>query len=613
LVSPLDIRYRFVLGRWLNKQERALWDTVPGFAAANKSRQPWVEAPLDAAWLAEQMLRVWNVPYVIRPTGEFKGFRRWGADAEEQLIERIRDSDVRGWLVGLEAGPWELLPFQREAIWFAVERGGCALLREEAGAGKTVQAAVVAGLAPPGPVLVVTRDGSPVPQWCREAQRFLKTTAHELRPVSRRRKKDGTLLEYLARRKEVGERPVVVCGWATLRVCVDELLAVGHWSQIVFDESHRAKSAKRRKYTRIDGEWSYKNEGGQSAAAARLAEIAGARLCTTATPIPDLRRDLWGQFSLIVQGGWGGTRSRFGTRYCAGHDGAYGFDDTGVSNTPELESRMSFFFHDVPKEVSHGQLPPCRVEACYVPVERQDKPAAGFKRDMKRLAKESAGGKSGASGELRELQLAEAATRKRTEVKAVTQEYASRGRVTLFTGRHRDCWELGESLRKQFKKGRATRHIRVLVAVDKHEDGTYSLPSVAERQKMLLEYQSEEHVVLVGTAKAWGESLDGLQCSDLLGVVMLPWSPGDLVQWMGRVTRLGQDRPVTIMLFIAEQTVDDRVGASLMAKVPDAVRLGGNIELSKTRNAVLGLDDKEAMKELVRKITEGPEQEFDWA
>jgi hypothetical protein len=610
-ISPLDLRYRFHLGRWLESAEKKQVDSIPGFACS--TRQPWAEAPLDAAWLMERLLRAWGVPFAMETRGgQFEGFRPWSQNAEEELKQRIAESDVRGWLVGLEDGPWQLLPFQREAIWYALERQGCALLREEAGAGKTVQAAVIAGLAPPGPVLVVTRDGSPVPQWCREAQRFLKTTAYELRPQSRRRKKDGTLEEYIARRQDAGERPVVVCGWATLRVCAEEILAVGHYAQVVFDESHRAKSADRRKYRRIDGEWDFEHKTSQSAVAARVAEIAAGRLCTTATPIPDLRRDLWGQFSLISPPSWGVTRSRFGLRYCGGHEGQYGFDDTGISNTPELEARMSFFFHDVPKSVSHAQLPPCRVEACYIPVERQDKPASGFKREMKKLAKDSASGVSGASSELRELQLAEAATRKRTEVLAVTEEYAMRGRVTLFTGRHRDCWELGERLAKQFKRGRATRHIKVLVAIEKNEDGTYSLPSVQRRQELLEEYRAADNAVLVGTAKAWGESLDGLQVSDMLGVVMLPWSPGDLVQWMGRVTRLGQDRSVTIMLFIAEQTVDDRVGASLMAKVPDAVRLGGNVELSNTRNAVLGLDDKEAMAELVKKVCEGPPQEFAW-
>jgi hypothetical protein len=611
MISPLDARWRFLLSRPLARNERDLIDTMPGFRASKKG-VPWVEASTDGAWAAERMLHGFQIPFEMRAP-EIVAPRPWGPEADEELKEMVRNSDVRNWLVGAgEVGPWELLPFQKEAIWFAIQRGGCGLLREEAGAGKTVQAAVVAGLSPMSPSLIITKAGSPVPQWCREIEKFLSTTAYELRARSKRRKKDGSLHEYVQRRQSAGERPVVVIGWPTLRVCIDELLTVS-WGQVIFDESHYAKSPQRKSWAKVDGEWQSTDKSSQSAAAARIVENTPRRLCTTATAVPDRRRDLWGQFSLISPDSWGMTLKRFGIRYCAAHEGEYGIDTTGTSNTAELEARMKFFFHDVPKRISHGQLPPCRVEACYIPVEKQDKPATGFKREIKRLGKESAMGNKSASGELREVQLQEAATRKRSTVISVAETYAHQGRALLFTGRHRDCWELADAIQRKFKKARATRHIKVLCGVDRKDDGTFDLCSRDKRDALLTEYQNTENVVLVATSKAWGTSLDGLQCTDLLGIVMLPWSPGELIQWMGRITRLGQDRAATIMLFIAEQTVDDRVGANLMSKVPDAVRLGGNVELTKTRDAVLGLDDEDAMKELVRKITQGPPEEFSYA
>lgn len=607
-MTILDARCRYFLERPVTSTQDAVLRTIPG-VRQSRSGPPWVEAGYDSYWIVEDLLRRWRVNYRVRAP-EVQHPRPWNGDAEDELKQRIVDSDVRGWLVGVEPGPWELLPFQREAIWFALERDGSGLIRAEAGAGKTAMACVVLGLSSPGPALVVTKPGTPVPQWCREVERFIETTAYELRPPSKRRKKDGTLQEYIERRQEAGERPVVICGWATLRVCVDELCSVS-WSQVVYDESHYAKSSQRKRWLKVDGEMQSLSKGTQSDAAWEVANRARHRLCTTATPIPDRRRDLWGQFSLISPDSWGMTRTRFALRYCAGHSGDYGFDDSGTSNTSELERRMGVFFHDIPKEVSHSQLPPCRLEACYIPVEKQDKPATGFKVAMRSLGKASANGDEAAASELRELSLEEAATRKRTAVCEVVEDYANEGRVLLFTGRHRDCWELADKLTKRFRKAKATKHIKILCGVEKTEEG-YELCSRKKRQQILEEYQATESCILVGTGQAWGTSVDGLQCTDLLGVVMLPWSPGDLEQWMGRVTRLGQDRPVTIMLFVAEQTIDDRVSALLLEKAPDAVRLGGNKTMQKASDAMLGLNDPEGERKLIEKILAGPPQEFVW-
>lgn len=607
-MTPLDIRYRYRLSARLMLNHQEELNTIPG-VWVSKRGPPWIDASIDAAWIVEAALTAWNVPYLL-DLPDFEGFRPYDEQAEKELTEKIRLSAARNWLVGLEPGPWTLQPFQREAIWFALERGGSAMLREEPGAGKTVQAALIATLASTGPVLIVTRSGSPVPQWCREIERFIATTAYEFRAPSNRRIKDGTLANYLDSMNTQGKQAFVVCGWATLRICVEELLQIP-WTQVIFDESHNAKAPKRKKFTKLDDEWHVEQQASQSAAAAQIAEVTPRRLCTTATPVPDRRRDLWGQFSLISPKAWGQTRTRFSLRYCGGLWGEYGLIDEGSSNTNELHGRQSFFFFNVPKEVSHAQLPPCRVDAQYIPFERQDKPATGFKREMKRLAKASSQGDASARGLLMECQLAEAATRKRSEVIATALEYAARGRVILFTGRHRDCFDLGERLRKLVKRSRATKHIRVLTAIDKVESD-YVLPTVKERQALLNSYRAEESTILIATADAWGESLDGLQVTDLLGIVALPWSPGKLVQWMGRVRRLGQDRAVTILLFIAEGTADEAVSHKLLAKVPDAIQLGKNIELEEVRNAVLGLNDSDAMKEMIEKLTTNPPSEYDW-
>lgn len=574
-MGVLDSRWRYFLGRPLYPGEAEVVDSIPGLWR-ERSGAPYIDAPYDAAWLVEHLLRAWDIGFGLRAPNVVHP-RPWSPEADEELVERILASGANDWLVREGLGPWTLRPFQREAIWFLLERQGSGYLRQEAGAGKTVQAAVVAALAQPGPVLVVTKDGQPVSQWRREVERFLRgVVALELRPPSRRRKKDPELLDYIDQRLHEGSRPVVVCGWSTIRVCLDEMKQVQRWSQIVYDEAHRAKSNARYKYHKdVDDRFQATRTISQSLAAFELAEKAEGRLCTSATPIPDRLRDLWGQYSLIAPKAWGKTRSRFAVRYCqpAEGQGDY-FDDSGASNVEELQARMSFFVHDTPKAVSHGQLPPVRFEVVYIPPERQDKPATGFKALMTSLAKASARGDASASAQLREQQRMEAATRKRSvvveDVEDAVASKTGKAKVLILTGRHQDCYALGEHLQKRLER----TDVEVRWAIEKTEDG-YALPSRDTRDEIKDWYVHHPGpCVLVATAKAWGESVDGLQDTDLMQIVMLPDGPGDLVQWKGRVNRLGQNRPVQIKVYVAEQTVDERSVEGLAEKVDVAAEVG---------------------------------------
>ena len=101
--------------------------------------------------------------------------------------------------------------------------------------------------------------------------------------------------------------------------------------------------------------------------------------------------------------------------------------------------------------------------------------------------------------------------------------------------------------------------------------------------------------VLVGTGQAWGTGIDGLQCTDVAIFALLPYTPGQLDQWEGRFTRLGQDRPVTILFPIAEGTADDHLADILLSKLPAVEALVGIDALEGAEKALSGrVDDPEA-------------------
>ncbi|HMK68813.1 MAG TPA: SNF2-related protein, partial [Stellaceae bacterium] len=233
--------------------------------------------------------------------------------------------------------PWVpafLVAYQRAAVSFLLARPDqSGLVIHPPGAGKTLTA-IVWALALPGLIVVVTK-AAVRHQWLREIARYTVLT--------------GELLEGQTARdlgsKGAGLPRFLVVGHETLPHWIDELERVGPCS-VVFDESHRIRSWRR--WTAIeDGEHAdgsarlrFAVRENIAAAAMRLSRGAERRICTTATPIVNLLRDLWSQTDLGDPGGFGGFYC-WAKRYCAATQDSWGGIDTrGMSNLAELRERL---------------------------------------------------------------------------------------------------------------------------------------------------------------------------------------------------------------------------------------------------------------------------------
>ena len=162
-----------------------------------------------------------------------------------------------------------------------------------------------------------------------------------------------------------------------------------------------------------------------------------------------------------------------------------------------------------------------------------------------------------------EVMLQEAASRKRKYVVSrVIDALLAGQKVTVFTGRRKDCDKLGEAIEKALRK--ATKGTTLNIPTHCAHGGT---PSEARDEIRKNYMQHSGATVLVGTGHAWGESVN-LQDTDLALFVMLPWTPRAVTQWEGRFARLGQKRPVLISYIIAEGTVDEHVADVLLEKLP---------------------------------------------
>jgi hypothetical protein len=331
-----------------------------------------------------------------------------------------------------------------------------------------------------------------------------------------------------------------------------------------------------------------------ASAAARLARASTKRLCTTATPVKDRVRDLWAQLDLAEPNAWGNATTWL-TRYADRKPGIYGgFDTTGSSNLDELNARLGQVAHILAYEETHRQLPKKRRQSVYLAPEDQCSPAAGYPAELREAKKRGAGA-------MLEVRLAQAASKKRKAVlDMVIDHVSSKHKVVIFTGRKRDCDQLGHDVRKSVSKLMQLAALKSLgdVAVwSAHGEQT-----VKHRQGIIDAYM--EHpgpCVLVGTGHAFGESLN-IHDTDAAFFVMLPYTPGQLRQWEGRFTRLGQTRPVVIYYVIAEDTVDEHIASILIDKLPAVQKIAKDGELAEAKDVLAGFDPNQTEDEFVDSI-----------
>jgi SNF2 family DNA or RNA helicase len=87
-------------------------------------------------------------------------------------------------------------------------------------------------------------------------------------------------------------------------------------------------------------------------------------------------------------------------------------------------------------------------------------------------------------------------------------------------------------------------------------------------------------------------------------MAMLPYTPGQVIQYEGRWVRLGMKRPVEIRYFVAEGTIDEHVSAILLEKLPAIER---TVDLDEVRGLTSELagDESELIASMAAKVLAG--------
>lgn len=451
-------------------------------------------------------------------------------DVDPDIYGRVRPFVLDGFLT----------PYQLVGWAFSAARAG-SMLWWACGSGKTLAALLwIASKRNPRERTVIVTRAPARNQWVREIEKYTTMKARTL---------EGQAPCDLM---DLEDDEILILSWETLKFWGPTLEAWGHHTglAVVYDELHKGKSWKRStKVLSAAGKVRYKSAGNRAAAAASLSRASRRRLGLTATPIRNLVSDLWAQLDLVSPGCWG-TNWEYIHHYCDARQGQYGgIDATGRSNEKQLKARLSAITHVVSRAEMARTLPAKRRQLVYLSKEDQGRPA-GFKREMRAAARRGAQA-------LFETGLLEASSRKRPWITDTACESALAGqKVTIFTGRRKDCENLAADVRRKLKGE------DVLVLSGHGGDSTQY------RDDLVRQYaERKKAAVFVGTTDAFGEAIDGLHHTDLVIFGLLPWTPGQVTQAEGRFSRHGSDRKVLIMYTIAEGTVDEHVADLLLTKL----------------------------------------------
>lgn len=566
-----------------------------------------IYAPVHAAFVVEHFLNGWGVSFAAEERMGAAAVLPWPTTPEaldrcarqgaDLIAQEVKLGELKPHVADMAT------PYQKRSAAWAASRPWVMNVWP-CGSGKTV-GALIDALTREGTVLVIC-PAKARHVWWTQVQQYTNILPWRLIPESERRKKDMTWQQYEAHCAATGQRRFIIVGAESLNDNAEFVMNLSP-EVLILDELHIHGQSKRWKAVQEkDGKVGFTRRqtasGDKDAWSVAIMDISrlpslSLRVGLTATPLDDGRpKRLWAQLDLLTPGGFAHSYRRFAERYCDAVPNPYGgIDDKGSSNIEELRARCSFFTHEVPYTESHSSLPPTRIQVVYLPVSAQDKPeryddAQTFDQAIKQLARQARGEYEDvpARERLIEARLAEASSRKRSYVVAeVLEGLKGGGKVIVFTARRREAERWGDAIRKVVSSSDEVKNATVWVG-----HGGVSEP---ERNDMIDGFRSSAGpCCLVGTGQAFGIAVDGMQTADLAIFAMLPWKPGDFLQWRGRFDRHG-GRATLLKVVVASATYDERVVEILTDKFGPIEQFLEADELDGMGEKLLGMEDRESL------------------
>ncbi|XP_025835934.1 SWI/SNF-related matrix-associated actin-dependent regulator of chromatin subfamily A-like protein 1 [Agrilus planipennis] len=207
-----------------------------------------------------------------------------------------------------------LMPFQKEGVYFGIDKNGRCLIADDMGLGKTFQALAIADYyRDDWPILIVTTSST---------KNIWEETIHKFLP-------SVSIMDtqYMVSTKDyIGDTRILITSHDMMTRALSKLVEK-RFGIIIIDESHVLKNFKA-KCTK---------------AAIELCKIARRVILLSGTPALSRPSELYSQLSLIDHKFFG-SFYEYSKRYCDAKATKFGWDATGKSNLQELELILSKHF-----------------------------------------------------------------------------------------------------------------------------------------------------------------------------------------------------------------------------------------------------------------------------
>jgi SWI/SNF-related matrix-associated actin-dependent regulator 1 of chromatin subfamily A len=414
----------------------------------------------------------------------------------------------------------ELFPFQAAAVAFLEKSGGCGLIGDEMGTGKTIETAAFLAYRKDLRPAVVVVPAVVSTNWVKELEAW--TEGESIYRIKNRKDEapEGTSIvvvtyDLVKQHKTKEEKEEEKKKGEEKGTEAREAIKAMNPKCIVADECHYLKNIK-----------AQRTKAFLDLATQKTVESI---VLLSGTPILNCPKEFYTALSLLRPAEFN-SWFKFTERYCGGYQGEYGYVADGVTNTKELASRLKdVMIRRLKKDVLEEL--PAKLRG-RVTVQVAPKARAAYNRAVKAadttLTKITAGRHA--------LGLAKVAP-----AVDLANEYADQNKPLLIFAHHQDVLNgLCEGLDKE-----GVSYGRI--------DGSVS----HERRGQLVDaFQAGGLDVMVLSTKAAGVGITLTHASDVL-FVERSWTPADEEQAEDRAHRIGQTDSVTVRYMVVPNTLDE--------------------------------------------------------
>ena len=434
-------------------------------------------------------------------------------DKTEEMRSRLEEQFPEG---------HELYPFQYVGVRFCELAGGRALIGDDMGVGKTIQALAYTALHPENHPVLIVAPANVKYNWLKECSTWLPKYT----------------VEVVAKgNSPIPETDIVIINYDLMKKQQLALEDRG-FNIIIFDESHYLKNSKAQR----------------TIASLAMANTCKDIICLSGTAITNRPIEFFTTLNLLRPVEFGNFFS-YGKRYCDAHHTGYGWDFKGSSHASELHERTrAFTIRRLKKEVMDELPDKIRQVVDVIPTPKEKKEYRNAQASwMNQYAMHKSDGFIPAGfvlnmlTELRHhcgiLKVSAAANWVR-EYREVT------GKPTIVFAHHKDV---------------------VSALVDELKDEcvvstiTGSVPAI-KRQERVEAFQAGKIDVMICSTVAAKEGLT-LTAADTVVFIEREWSPAWEEQAEDRVNRIGQDAETVHAVYLSVAgTIDEKFNSVVEEK-----------------------------------------------